>query len=532
MQSSYDVILIGSGINSLVAAAKLGAAGRRVAIFEQHDDIGGFIASGQPIHEGYTHDLYSSWHPLFTLGPAYAEFGEQLHGYGLEYCNTDGAVTASIATGPDGRSRTVVCYRDPERTVSEFEHAADRDAYLGMLGDLEQWAPVIFGALGSELRPWNLAKIFGQGLKSAGQRSLGRLARQGLMSGRNYTRASFTGWEVDQLWTPWLLHAGLGPDAATGGAMLPVMAGSMHQAGLPIVAGGAENFLAAFRRLLSANGVEIFTGEAVERIELTRDTVSGIRTASGRTVRSGTVLASVGARALYERLLPQVPALVEQREQTARFQMGRGAMQIHLTLAAPVPWTDAHLAAVPLIHLSDGSNSTAIACAQAEAGLLPAEPTVVVGQQSVLDPSRAPTGAATLWIQLQEVPYAPVADAAGELDVSGGWTESLKSGYLDRVLRRLAEHAPGIRELVTGSLVLSPADLEARNPNAVNGDPYGGGAELYQNLLWRPLPGGPGWNGPVKGLYHIGAAVHPGPGLGGGSGYLAAANVLKTARRK
>jgi len=175
-----------------------------------------------------------------------------------------------------------------------------------------------------------------------------------------------------------------------------------------------------------------------------------------------------------------------------------------------------------LVHLSDGSASTAIACAEAEAGLLPRRPTVVVGQQHVLDPSRVPEGAAALWLQLQEVPFAPVGDAAGELDTSGGWTPSLAGGFADRVLERLASHAPGVRELVLGVDVITPVDLRARNANAVGGDPYGGSAELDQSFLWRPLPSAGHHRTPVPGLWHIGASTHPGAGLGGVSGYLVA----------
>jgi phytoene dehydrogenase-like protein len=182
---------------------------------------------------------------------------------------------------------------------------------------------------------------------------------------------------------------------------------------------------------------------------------------------------------------------------------------------------------VPLVHLSDGSASTAIACAEAEAGLLPRRPTVVVGQQHILDPSRVPAGAAALWLQLQEVPFAPIGDAAGELDVAGGWDAALARAYAERVLDRVEAHAPGLRELVVGLDVITPADLAAYNPNALAGDPYGGSAELDQNLLWRP-----GHATPVPRLWHIGASTHPGPGLGGASGHLVARRLLTPTPRQ
>jgi phytoene dehydrogenase-like protein len=185
-----------------------------------------------------------------------------------------------------------------------------------------------------------------------------------------------------------------------------------------------------------------------------------------------------------------------------------------------------------LVHVSNGSGSTGIACAQAEAGLLPSSPTVVVGQQCLLDPSRAPEGKATLWLQLQELPFRPHGDAAGELDVRAGWTKELAEAYAHRVLSRVEDFAPGLRSSILGMKVISPTDLQAANRNAVDGDPYGGSAELYQNLLWRPFPAGARHRTPLDGLWHIGASTHPGPGLGAGSGYLVSEQILADGRRR
>ncbi len=68
----------------------------------------------------------------------------------------------------------------------------------------------------------------------------------------------------------------------------------------------------------------------------------------------------------------------------------------------------------------------------------------------------------------------------------------------------------------------SPADLEALNVNLVGGDPYGGFCGIDQFFLWRPFHATVNHRTPVQRLYHIGASTHPGPGLGGGSGYLIA----------
>ncbi|MBL3698768.1 phytoene desaturase family protein [Leucobacter luti] len=520
-------VVIGSGINGMVAAAELARSGVQTVLIERADQIGGFIAAEDELTvPGFTHDTYSSWHPLFVSGAAYAELGDELAARGLAYSNSESAVTASTATVA-GERRTSIAYRDPERTAAGFAAASDRDAYLGMLAEFGTRAPTIFGALGAELGSTRVLGGLGwravRALKVAG---VEELARDALTSARSYLRRKFTGWEVDALWTPWGLHSGLGPDHATGGMMIPVFAAAMHQFGLPIVTGGVGSFLAAFEQLLRDAGVEIRTGEEAEEIIVSGGKVTGVRTSSG-TIAADTVLASVSPGALYGTLLRDVPGVAAQRESAASYRPGRAAMQLHLALDRPVQWEDPALREVPLVHLSDGSGSTGIACAQAEAGLLPSLPTVVVGQQSVVDPSRAPEGKATLWLQLQEVPFAPVGDAAERLDVRGGWDDAgLREGYVQRVLDRLEEFAPGTTASVLGTHLIAPTDLLAANPNAIAGDPYAGSAELDQNLRWRPFPGGAEHRTPVAGVWHIGAATHPGPGLGAGSGHIVAQRLI------
>ena len=84
-----DVVIIGAGINGMVAAARLAGAGRSVVLLDGAEEIGGFIGSGERTAPGYVHDTWSSWHPLFVTGRAYAELGPDLHRHGLEYANTE-----------------------------------------------------------------------------------------------------------------------------------------------------------------------------------------------------------------------------------------------------------------------------------------------------------------------------------------------------------------------------------------------------------------------------------------------------------
>src|SRR5262245_25722577 len=144
MTDEADGIVVGSGINGLVAAAELARAGWSVILLERNAEIGGFIATEERTLPGYLHDTFSSRHPLFVSGPAYAALGELLHKHGLEYRNTDGWVTASVAEG-----RVTLAHRDPQRTAAGFAHAEDRSAYLAMLQRLGENMASIGGLLGS-----------------------------------------------------------------------------------------------------------------------------------------------------------------------------------------------------------------------------------------------------------------------------------------------------------------------------------------------------------------------------------------------
>ncbi|MDX3076182.1 NAD(P)/FAD-dependent oxidoreductase [Streptomyces sp. MI02-7b] len=529
MPRTVDAVVVGSGVNGLVAAAELAKDGWSVALVERGERLGGFLATEERTLPGFLHDTYASWQPLFVSGAAYAALGEDLHRHGLEYRNTDGLVTGTVAD--DGR--VVLAHRDAGATAEVFAHAEDKAAYLAMLRRFLDNAEAIGGMLGGDPRSPAMLKNIVKLLRRERFTGTEAWLRATLTSGRSYCRSTFRGDEADLLWVPWLLHAGLSPDHAGGGLLVPVLAASLHGFGVPVVAGGAGNLVRAFEALLGDLGVDVRTRQPVERLLVTGGRVTGV-ISGGETIHARrAVLASVTPTALYGELLPQdVPLPPAVRGQARRFRYGRAAMQVHVALSAPPGWHDDRLAGVPLLHLSDGSASTGIACAEAEAGLLPRRPTVVVGQQYVLDPSRVPRGAAALWIQLQEVPWAPAGDAAGELDVTGGWTKALTEGYVDRVLARVARHAPDLPGKVLAWDAVTPADLAAYNPNAVAGDPYGGSAELDQSLLWRPLPSAPRHATPVPGLWHIGSSTHPGPGLGGGSGHLAAQQLIRGGARR
>jgi phytoene dehydrogenase-like protein len=221
-------------------------------------------------------------------------------------------------------------------------------------------------------------------------------------------------------------------------------------------------------------------------------------------------------------LLPEGEVPEKVKDDATHYRYGRGNMQIQLSLDRPPAWPDERLLQTGMVHLTPGLNGVSRAVNAALNGLLPKAGTIVVGQHTALDPSRAPEGKWTIWIQLQELPGSPLGDEAGQIECHGEWTDDIAHAYADRIINRLDEQLPGFKDSILERNIIHPAELAKRNVNLVNGDPYSGAASLDQFLFWRPLPALRGHETPIKNLYHIGASTHPGPGLNGTSGYLVA----------
>ena len=156
--------------------------------------------------------------------------------------------------------------------------------------------------------------------------------------------------------------------------------------------------------------------------------------------------------------------------------------------------------------------------AQAQAGLLPDEPVIVCGQPTVADPSRAPAGHHTLWLQVRMVPGTIRGDAAGQIGARD-W-DAAAQAYAERVLDIVERYAPGLRRRILGRRVVTPAELESDNPNLVGGDQVCGSHHLTQHFMYRPVRGHSDGTTPIRNLYLTGAAVWPGGGTGAGPGFL------------
>lgn len=518
-----DTIVVGSGINGLVCAGMLALKGRKVLVLERNNRIGGCIRTESMSVPGFLHDVMATTFVLFVTSPAYAVLGPELRKRGLAFAESE------VPTGvlrPDGRHLVLSRDRAANRAAFEREAAGDGAAFDREMGLFGANAGLVFTILGGRLWSRAMLRTVAGEMWKRGPRGLAAFLGEALVSARAHLEGRYRSSLVQDLFAPWTLHAGLGPESAYSGEMVKVIGFALEAAGAPIVKGGAQALLDAFASLIRDHGGAIETGADVVRITLdAKGGATGVELGDGRRIAAAKgVVCSVAPDKLYRDMLAGAALPADVADGLARYRYGKGNMQIHYALDRPPRWRGEGLDRVALLHLTPGLDGVSKAVNEAERGMLPAVPTVCVGQPTALDPSRAPEGKAVLWLQLPEAPRRIKGDAAGEIEPpsDGRWTEAIREAYADRVEAILARHIEGFRESVVARRAYSPADLETLNVNLVGGDPYGGYCGMDQFFLWRPFKGTVNHRTPVPRLYHIGAATHPGPGLGGGSGYLLA----------
>ncbi len=512
-----DHIIIGSGINGLVAAAMLSLKGRSVVVLERETALGGCLRSDEITLPGFTHDVMAATFVLFMTSPAGAALGPHLARHGFDYCHSP---HPTAVLRPDGSA--LVLSMDQARNIAAFNALApgDGDQHARDVGAIASDAPFLFSLLGGALWSWPTAKLlFGQ-VRKRGLRGLAAWMGSALAPARGWLEGQYQSPLVQALWAPWVLHCGLTPESTYSAQMGKVIAFALEAAGAPIAKGGSGAIVRAFTSLIEQNGGTLRTGADVAEITAKEGKVTGVRLTSGEQIDSPSVLASVAPNQLYSRLLAKVN-LPQDSAAAQQFRHGRGNFQLHYALDKPPEWLTAGLDDVALIHLSDGIDAVSKSANEAERGLFPATPTICVGQPHRLDPTRCPPGKAILWLQIPDAPTRIKGDAAGQIPGTT-WDTPTREAFADRIECLLSRHIKDFAAIKLARRAYSPADLETMNVNLVGGDPYGGACGLDQFFLFRPFAHSTNGTSALRGLIHIGASTHPGPGLGGGSGYNAA----------
>ncbi|MFF4592317.1 phytoene desaturase family protein [Amycolatopsis sp. NPDC001319] len=526
--STYDAIVIGGGHNGLVAALYLAKAGWSVAVVERNGSVGGAIASGEVTLPGFEHDLYSTNQNLFLGSAAYADFGADLTRLGLKFRVTRRPYANVF---PGGRSLRV--HHDHATTLERLaaHSPADADGFARLYAVYQRFAPHLFALYGSALPSKAAVLEIARLVRKQGVSGALDLARTLLMSTRELGETWFATREAQAMAACWGLHLDFAPDVS-GGAMFPLLELFADlDNGMSVVEGGARRLPEALAALLVEHGGEVHTGLEVDGVLRENGRAVGVRTADGTRLRARrAVVANVGPRALYGKLLDDVPE--DLRHKAGNFTYGPATLMLHLALDGPLPWAAGEdLAEFGYVHAAPYVDDLARTYTEAQAGLLPADPLLVVGQTTAVDPTRAPAGKHVAWLQVRTVPSMIRGDAAGTISVTT-WPEAAEP-MAERVLAKLERYAPGASARIARYAVHTPQDLEAANPNLVGGDSAGGSHHLPQNFLFRPLGWGHhGYRTAVDGLYLTGAATWPGAGTNATSGRLAAQRVIRDAKRR
>ncbi len=511
--AEVDHLIIGSGINALVAAAMLSKKGDRVLVIEREAHVGGcMVTSDEVTLPGYHHDVMAATFVLFLTGPAHEALAGDLAQHGLEFCHS---AHPTAVLRPDGSSLILTMDRAANVAAFNARAAGDGDQHAADVGAIEQDAEFLFALLGQPLWSRKTVALLSKRAWKVGLGPLKAWFGEAMEPARGWLETRYASPEVQALWAPWVLHTGLTPEASYGGQMARVIAFALEAAGAPVVKGGAGQAAAAFRSLIEANGGQVRTSCAAARILVENGRAVGVLTSDQERITAKNVIASTAPGQLYDDLLAGEDLPTPRK----KFRHGRGNFQLHFALDGPIDWAAEGLEDVALIHLDDSIDSVSKSSNEAERGMLPEVPTICVGQPHRLDPSRCPEGKALLWLQIPDAPSVIKGDAAGEIETSAEWTETVREAFADRIEAIVAKHIRNWAQIRLRRRAYSPADLARMNVNLVGGDPYGGACTLDQSFVWRPYAGQSNNATPIRNLHHIGASTHPGPGLGGGSGF-------------
>lgn len=516
MAGTFDAVLIGAGHNTLAAALHLSAKGWRVGVFEQAPVAGGAVKTGDYTLPGFRHDWAAMNLSLFAGSPFFKAYGAELSRHGCNFVPVNRPFASSF---PDGTWAGVST--DMAETLATFRGLSRRDAetWEGLVARFGAEAPHLFGLLGSEMTFRALAYFMFKTFRAKGAGGTLDFTRFLLSSPRAWLEETFEHPHIRALLAAWGMHLDFAPDVA-GGAMFPYLEGMAGQAfGMALGKGGADVIVTALSAAITARGGVVETGTPVARVLRDGSRATGIELADGRRITANrAVIAGVAPRALTRLTGETTPAF---DRSMAAFRHAPGTMMIHLAMDGLPGWrAGPELQRFAYVHLAPSLDQMARTYAQAQAGLLPDEPILVVGQPTVFDPSRAPAGKHVLWVQVRMAPGTITGDAKGEIGATD-WTTAAEP-FADRALAILEAHAPGTTAKILARRIVTPVELEADNPNLIGGDQVCGSHHLSQNFVFRPARGHADGSTPLANLHLTGAAVWPGAGTGAGSGYLLA----------
>jgi phytoene dehydrogenase-like protein len=467
-----DAVVVGAGPNGLAAAIVLARAGRSVLVLEAAATVGGGTRTAESTLPGFRHDVCSAIHPLGLASPFFATVPLERHG--LEWIHPPAALAHPFDDGT-----AAVLERSLATTAAAL--GPDADAWRRLLGpfvrDAERLLPGVLAPLRWPRHPLGLARFGVTAVRSA--EGVARRFR-----GRD-ARALFAGLAAHSM-----LPLSRRPSAAFG-LVLGVLG---HAVGWPFPRGGSQAIADALAAHLRSLGGEISCGREVRSL--------------AELPPARTVLLDVTPRQLLaiagERLSGRYRRALE------RYRYGPGVFKLDLALDGPVPWRAEACGTAATVHLGGTLEEIAAGEAAVWRGEHPERPYVLLAQQSLFDPARAPDGAHTVWAYCH-VPNGSTADMA------------------ERIEAQIERFAPGFRDRVLARRAAGPAELERYDANYVGGDINGGVQDLRQ-LLTRPAARRVPYRTSLRGVYLCSSSTPPGGGVHGMCGYWAARAALHDER--
>jgi len=537
----YDVVVIGAGHNGLVCAAYLLKAGYRVLLLEKRSIPGGAATTEELMPKEAPHFQFNRCaidHEFIFLGPVLQELG--LAQYGLEYLFCDPTVFC-----PHPNGQYFLAHRSLAQTCAEIARYSPRDAEK--YGEFIRYWSVLMEAIQPlfNVPPQAILEILG----SYDRR---RLQQLWAIAGSKNKALDFIRTMIsspEDLLNEWFdseivkaplarLAAEIGAPPSQKGITAGMMMMAMrHDPGMARPKGGTGALTNALVKLVQAKGGTILTDQTVKRVLVEKGTAIAVEVADGKIFKAAKgIISNLDARRLFLQLVePGAIAAADPhlRERVERRLINNNETILKIDCAlAELPrferftQDESHLMGTILI--ADSMLHVEQAHALTILGQIPdSNPSLYLDIPTLLDPSMAPPGKHTLWIEF----FAPyqIAGAEGTGLNGTGWTEELKNKVADRVIDKLADYAPNLKAAILARHVESPAEL-AERLGSYKGNYYHLDMTLDQMMFLRPLPEIANYQTPIKNLYLTGAGTHPGGSISGMPGRNCARVFLKQQR--
>ena len=495
-------IVIGSGPNGLAAAIRLAEAGRDVVVLEAAPRPGGAVRTEELTLPGFHHDTFSAVYPAGAASPVFARM--PLAEHGLRWTHADGCYAHPL-DGGDG----ILLYRDLERTAASLDahHRGDGERWVELATPyLRAWDALrdtMLSGFPPIAPPLRLAAALGPGRAV----EMGRLLA-GSLAGFGRRLVAGDGSRA------WLygsaLHADIVPTAPGGGLAAMYLNLLGHVVGWPSPAGGAERVTDALVSYLRSLGGDVVCDAPVTRVLHDGRGVCAVQLADGERIETRLVVGSVLPQALERMAGDGLPGWY--RALARRYQMGPATVKVDWALDGVIPWAHAPTRTAGVVHVAGGADEF-LRTISASREAVPERPYLLLGQQTIADPSRAPAGRHTAWAYTR-------ATRRGV-----AWDDATVAAHVVRIEALVERFAPGFRDRILARHVLGPRDLQERNANLLGGD-VGGGSYRLRQLLFRPVPAPNPYRTPLRGLYIGSAATFPGGAVHGVGGDAAARAAL------